>query len=53
MREFHQYECYTKSQLSPLKTDHFYLALRMLIRGWDNALQKYLKGELGSDVVTF
>lgn len=44
MREFHEYECPTKLQLSPLKTDHFYLAMRMVIRGWDNALHKYLKG---------
>jgi len=44
MQDFHRYECSTKSQLSPLKTDHFYLAMRMLIRGWDNALHKYIRG---------
>ena len=46
MMQFHGYECHTKSQLAPMRTDHYYLAMRMVIRGWDNVIQKYLTGGL-------
>jgi len=42
--EFHRYECPVKAQLMPLKTDHYFLAMRMVIRGWKNTIEKYVKG---------
>lgn len=42
--EFHRYECPVKAQLMPAKTDHFFLAMRMVVRGWRNTMEKFVKG---------
>lgn len=45
MRLYHRYECASMKYITSIfKADHYYMAMRMVIRGWRNLLYKLLTG---------